>query len=157
MLANCESTSGPFPTYIPDDEQGQYLGVKALLAAGYRQLLCIHLPKGIVATDRRRAGMERACREAGVDPDAMFHHYLPPGERHHIDAAEIAGHYLSGARPMFDAVVCGNDRVAFVIYQVLLGRGCAFRRTSLCWAMTIWWAPASYFCPPAINGTAAAL
>ena len=81
VLANCESTSGPFPTYIPDDEQGQYLGVKALLAAGYRRLLCIHLPKGIVATDRRRAGMERACREAGVDPDAMFHHYLPPGER----------------------------------------------------------------------------
>ncbi|HBV7987342.1 TPA: LacI family DNA-binding transcriptional regulator [Citrobacter freundii] len=123
VLANCESISGPFPTYIPDDEQGQYLGVKALLAAGYRRLLCIHLPKGIVATDRRRAGMERACREAGVDPDAMFHHYLPAGESHHIDAAEIAGHYLSGTRPMFDAVVCGNDRVAFVIYQVLLGRG----------------------------------
>ena len=67
VLANCESISGPFPTYIPDDEQGQYLGVKALLAAGYRRLLCIHLPKGIVATDRRRAGMEQigraSCRE----------------------------------------------------------------------------------------------
>lgn len=123
VLANCESTSVAVPTYIPDDEEGQYLGVKALLSKGYRKLLCIHLPDGIVATARRRAGLERACREAGVDPDALLHHYLPEGEQHHIDAAQFVTAHIDGSRPAFDAVVCGNDRVAFVVYQVLLARG----------------------------------
>ncbi|CFQ96395.1 MULTISPECIES: LacI family DNA-binding transcriptional regulator [Yersinia] len=123
VLANCESLSDALPSYIPDDEEGQYQGVKALLLAGYRKLLCIHLPEGIVATARRRAGLERACREMGIDPDRLLHHYLPAGESHHIDAAEIVLHHFNGAQPQFDAVVCGNDRVAFVVYQVLLSRG----------------------------------
>lgn len=123
VLANCESTSVAVPTYIPDDEEGQYLGVKALLQAGYRKLLCIHLPEGIVATARRRAGLERACRERGVDPDSLLHHYLPSGDQHHIDAAHFVAAHIQGNRPAFDAVVCGNDRVAFVVYQVLLSLG----------------------------------
>ncbi|GHK56799.1 hypothetical protein KPZU09_65350 [Klebsiella pneumoniae] len=42
--------------YIPDDEQGQYDAVKALLAAGYRRPLCLHLPASQPATIRRRRG-----------------------------------------------------------------------------------------------------
>lgn len=123
VLANCESLAGKLPSYIPDDEQGQYLGVQALLAAGYRRLLCIHLPQEIVASARRRAGFERACKEAELNPDAMMHHYLPAGDRHYVDAANIVASYLEDMRPTFDAVVCGNDRVAFVVYQLLLARG----------------------------------
>lgn len=123
VLANCESLSGKLASYIPDDEQGQYLGVKALLEAGYRNLLCIHLPKEIVASGRRRAGLERACREMGVDPNALHHHYLPPGDQHHIDTVDILTPLLNGRQPAIDAIVCGNDRVAFVVYQVLLSRG----------------------------------
>lgn len=123
VLANCESLSGAMPSYIPDDEEGQYLGVKALLQAGYRKLLCIHLPTSIVATARRRAGLERACRETGVHPDQLIHHYLPAGEQHYIDTADLVIRYLDNNQPWFDAVVCGNDRVAFVVYQVLLSRG----------------------------------
>ncbi|MGY3919835.1 LacI family DNA-binding transcriptional regulator [Aeromonas eucrenophila] len=123
VLANCESLTHRLPSYIPNDEEGQYLGVKALLAAGHRKLLCIHLPQELPSTARRRAGLERACREAGVDPDALLHHYLPVGESHHIDAADILMSHLDGQGPTFDAVVCGNDRVAFVAYQVLLARG----------------------------------
>lgn len=70
-----------------------------MLLAGYRKLLCIHLPEGIVATARRRAGLERACREMGIDPDTLLHHYLPAGESHHIDAAEIVLHHFNGAQP----------------------------------------------------------
>ena len=65
VLANCESLSQPVASYIPDDEQGQYDAVKALLAAGYRRPLCLHLPASQPATIRRRRGLERACREAG--------------------------------------------------------------------------------------------
>lgn len=56
MLANCESLSQPVASYIPDDEQGQYDAVKALLAAGYRRPLCLHLPASQPATIRRRRG-----------------------------------------------------------------------------------------------------
>ncbi len=145
VLANCESISGPFPTYIPDDEQGQYLGVKALLAAGYRRLLCIHLPKGIVATDRRRAGMERACREVGVDPDAMLHHYLPPGESTILMQRRLSA-AISMARDRYLMLwFAGMTAWLLLSTRYCWAVGCAFRRTSLCWAMTIWWAPVSCF------------
>ena len=65
VLANCESIDEKVASYIPDDEQGQYAAVQALLAAGYRQPLCLHLPADHLATTRRRHGLERACREAG--------------------------------------------------------------------------------------------
>ncbi len=123
VLANCESLTGKLASYIPDDEQGQYLGVKALIQSGHRHFLCIHLPQEIVATHRRRTGLERACQESGIDPDSLFHHYLPPGDQHHIDTVEILARYLNGKKPPFDAIVCGNDRVAFVVYQVLLAKG----------------------------------
>ncbi|PLM43376.1 transcriptional regulator, partial [Klebsiella michiganensis] len=71
VLANCESLHDPVASYIPDDEQGQYTAVQALLAAGYRRPLCLHLPANHLATVRRRQGLERACREAGIDPDTL--------------------------------------------------------------------------------------
>lgn len=64
VLANCESLHDPVASYIPDDEQGQFSAVQALLAAGYRRPLCLHLPANHLATLRRRQGLERACREA---------------------------------------------------------------------------------------------
>lgn len=70
VLANCESDGEKVASYIPDDEQGQYTAVRALLAEGYRRPLCLHLPEGHLATTRRRQGLERACREAGLDPTA---------------------------------------------------------------------------------------
>ncbi|MEX3022455.1 LacI family DNA-binding transcriptional regulator [Kluyvera sp. STS39-E] len=123
VLANCESLTDKLASYIPDDESGQYAGVKALLQAGYRNLLCINLPQGLVASHRRRAGIERACRAFSIDPGRVIHHYLPGDDRHYLDAADIVNHYLAAEKPTFDAIVCGNDRVAFVVYQALLTQG----------------------------------
>lgn len=123
VLANCESIGSKLPTYIPNDEQGQYLGVKALLEKGHRNLLCIHLPKELLATNRRRSGLDLACREFGIDSDNLTHHYLPNGDEHHIDAEKIIAHYFDTRKHPFDAIVCGNDRVAFVVYQSLMSRG----------------------------------
>ncbi|MFH4214229.1 putative PEP-binding protein, partial [Acinetobacter baumannii] len=53
--------------------------VKALLAAGYRHPLCLHLPASQLATIRRRQGLERACREAGIEPDHLIHSYMGQG------------------------------------------------------------------------------
>ncbi len=75
MLANCESLSQPVASYIPDDEQGQYDAVKALLAAGYRRPLCL-LTRQPAGDDPPPPGLERACREAGIEPDHLSHSYM---------------------------------------------------------------------------------
>ncbi len=123
VLANCESLHDPVASYIPDDEQGQYEGVKALLGAGFRHPLCLHLPARHLAAVRRRRGLERACREAGVDPDTLQHYYMEFGDEHYRDIPGMVEAHMRGGKPQFDSVVCGNDRIAFLVYQVLLSRG----------------------------------
>ncbi|ARU93357.1 LacI family DNA-binding transcriptional regulator [Tatumella citrea] len=123
VLANCESQHAPVASYIPDDEQGQYNAVQALLAAGYRRPLCLHLPAKHLATIRRRQGLERACREAGVDPDTLAHVYMESGDEHYRDMPGILLAHMLHGKPQHDSVICGNDRIAFMVYQTLLGQG----------------------------------
>ncbi|KAA8995604.1 LacI family DNA-binding transcriptional regulator [Affinibrenneria salicis] len=123
VLANCESEQGGVASYIPDDEQGQYDGMCALLNAGYRKPLCIHLPQERLATTRRRQGLERAWREFSLDPQSLWQHYLRLGDEYYLDAVSIVERYLQQGKPQFDSVVCGNDRVAFLVYQTLLAKG----------------------------------
>ncbi len=146
VLANCESLSQPVASYIPDDEQGQYDAVKALLAAGYRHPLCLHLPASQLATIRRRQGLERACREAGIEPDHLIHSYMGQGDEHYHDIPAVVLAHIREGKPGFDSVICGNDRIAFMVYQTLLGQGYAFPRTWRWWDTTIWWALAICFC-----------
>ncbi|MGR7644257.1 LacI family DNA-binding transcriptional regulator [Klebsiella aerogenes] len=123
VLANCESLNENVASYIPDDEQGQYDAVKALLAAGYRRPLCLHLPARHLATIRRRQGMERACREAQVDPDTLDHCYMTYGDEHYRDIPGQLLAHIDQGKPRFDSVVCGNDRISFMVYQTLLAQG----------------------------------
>ncbi|EOA1826713.1 LacI family DNA-binding transcriptional regulator [Raoultella planticola] len=123
VLANCESLNDPVASYIPDDEQGQYAAVKALLAAGYRNPLCLHLPANHLATVRRRHGLERACREAGIDPDTLVHSYMTWGDQHYQDIPAVVQAHLRRGKPSFDSIICGNDRIAFMVYQTLLAQG----------------------------------
>ncbi|MBL5824764.1 LacI family DNA-binding transcriptional regulator [Serratia sp. T13T92] len=123
VLANCESLHDPVASYIPDDEQGQFEAVQALLAAGHRQPLCLHLPKHHLATLRRRQGLERACRQAGINPDPLMHVYMEHGDEHYRDIPAIVLAHIKQGNPMFDSVICGNDRIAFMVYQTLLAQG----------------------------------
>lgn len=123
VLANCESHDESVASYIPDDEQGQYTAVKAMLAAGYKRPLCMHLPEKHLATSRRHQGLERACIEAGVDPGMLKYIYMEAGDEHYRDIpAQLLKHIRQG-KPWFDAVICGNDRIAFMVYQTLLTEG----------------------------------
>ncbi|VFS83227.1 Periplasmic binding proteins and sugar binding domain of LacI family [Raoultella terrigena] len=105
MLANCESLHDPVASYIPDDEQGQYAAVQALLAAGYRRPLCLHLPAKHLATVRRRQGLERACREAGLDPHTLEHSYMEYGDEHYRDIPAMLLANIRAGKPQFDAVI----------------------------------------------------
>jgi DNA-binding LacI/PurR family transcriptional regulator len=100
VLANCESLHDPVASYIPDDEQGQYTAVQALLAAGYRRPLCLHLPANHLATVRRRQGLERACREAGIDPDTLDHSYMAYGDEHYRDIPAVVLAHIQQPTPV---------------------------------------------------------
>ncbi|MFP2420860.1 LacI family DNA-binding transcriptional regulator [Pseudescherichia vulneris] len=123
VLANCENKGEPVASYIPNDEQGQYTAVQALLAAGYRRPLCLHLPVNHLATLRRREGLDRACREANINPETLEHCYMQYGDEHYRDIPDILRAYIVKGQPQFDSVICGNDRIAFMVYQTLLTQG----------------------------------
>ncbi|MEM6159217.1 LacI family DNA-binding transcriptional regulator [Erwinia sp. P6884] len=123
VLANCESLHEPVASYIPDDELGQYAAVKALFAAGYRRPLCLHLPAKHLATIRRRQGLERACREANIDPETFDQVYMEYGDKHYRDMPGLLLAHMRHGKPLFDSVICGNDRIAFMVYQTLLAQG----------------------------------
>jgi len=123
VLANCENKGEPVASYIPNDEQGQYTAVQALLAAGYRRPLCLHLPANHLATLRRCRGLDRACREANIDPETLQHCYMQYGDEHYRDIPDILLSHIHQGQPQFDSVICGNDRIAFMVYQTLLTQG----------------------------------
>ncbi len=66
---------------------------------------CIY-PQDHLATTRRRHGLERACREAGLDPDRRILSYMAFGDEHY------RGHSVSSAgahsewSSQFDSVIC---------------------------------------------------
>lgn len=125
VLANCVSRNNRVASYIPDDEQGQYDAMRALIAKGYRAPLCIHLPENTLAAGLRRRGLERAWRETGGDVEQLqqYHLDLTDGDERYRDCvALLERHFAPGQRDC-DVVVCGNDRVAFMVYQVLLAQG----------------------------------
>ncbi|WP_428943106.1 LacI family DNA-binding transcriptional regulator [Pantoea sp. FN060301] len=123
VLANCESLHEPVASYIPDDELGQYAAVKALFAAGYRRPLCLHLPAKHLATVRRQQGLERACREANIDLETFDQVYMEFGDEHYRDMPALLLAHMRHGKPLFDSVICGNDRIAFMVYQTLLAQG----------------------------------
>ena len=133
VLANCQTTQKGVPCYVPDDEQGQYEGVRKLLERGYRRPLCIHLPEGSAATSLRRKGMQRAFKEFNVAEKDQAHVVLihKPDQLQSVQFRDEADYletvsFLNEAldqRPRPDCVICANDRVALVAYQHLLSRG----------------------------------
>lgn len=123
VLANCESTNAQLASFIPDDEKGQYEGTLALIKSGYRRPLCLHLPPQRVASRRRRRGLEKACQEQGIDPEMLTHLYMTDGDAHYRDIPAMVLAHIHQGKPQFDSVICGNDRIAFMVYQTLLAQG----------------------------------
>lgn len=122
VLANCFSDDSNIPSYVPDDTNGQYIGIKYLLKKGYRKPLFIMLHPDIPAVPLRVSGIEQACQDSYVKMDDFRFTYMDESCNYHdtitiIDQA-IAQNYD------FDSIVCGNDRTALVAYMHLhrLGR-----------------------------------
>lgn len=123
VLANCETLHSKWPTYMVNDEMGQYYAVSALLTAGYKKPLCLHLPEYFPATQRRLKGLQRACLEQNIKSDSLSHYFMATATDPYVDLPRIVQRHLLSHQRDFDSVVCGNDRIAFMVYQLLLGAG----------------------------------
>lgn len=121
VLANCESLNVQIASYVPDDENGQYHAIKALLNAGYHQPLCLYLPINHPATIRRCLGVKLACEEHGIDVDTLPHHFL--NTVNYVDIIAVVRKHIHHGNANFDSIICGNDRIAFIVYQILLESG----------------------------------
>lgn len=125
VLSNCISTEPDIACYISDDEGGQYQAVRQALQRGYRRPLCINLPHHCLAWKLRQQGLLHACTEAGIAPDDIRQYNISTDDAYEETIAELERQLgmSQHAKPDFDLLICGNDRIALVAYQYLLSRG----------------------------------
>ncbi|OCG14873.1 transcriptional regulator [Gilliamella sp. Fer1-1] len=126
VLANCITDSKKLACYIPDDYLGQYQAMQQVIKKGYKKPLCIYLSEKTLAGKTRRTAAEQAWIDAGNNLDDITSYHTS------ILSANLAQEYMvtidilkqhCNKKPDFDVLICGNDRIAFVAYQFLLGRG----------------------------------
>lgn len=123
VLANCLDKTHVFPTYIPDDYHGQYFAMKKVIEKGYRRPLCFYIPEESVAGPIRRKAVEDAWLEAGLPLADLQQYTMIFGDEHYRDVIEILKKHCVHQKADFDILICGNDRIAFLAYQVLLSMG----------------------------------
>lgn len=123
VLANCLDKTGHYPTYIPDDYHGQYLAIKRVIAKGYRRPLCFYIPHETVAGPVRRQAVEQAWQDAGLPLSNLRQYTMAYGDEHYRDVIDVLKRYCRHQQADFDILICGNDRIAFLAYQVLLSMG----------------------------------
>lgn len=125
VLVNCFDAHGT-PAVLPDDETGQYLLTRAVLAAGHTRIAYLTLLPELVASRLRLSGYTRALNEAGIEFDPALIHpvdlFGANGE--HALIAEALDHLLASPNPP-TAICCGNDRLAMSLYGILRKRGVA--------------------------------
>lgn len=126
VLANCITDSQPLPCYIPDDYLGQYQAMQHVIAKGYQKPLSISLPQETLAGQSRRRAIEQAWLDAGKPLNKLTCYHTPnlPHniEQEYMVTVDILKKHCID-KPDFDVLICGNDRIAFVAYQFLLGQG----------------------------------
>jgi LacI family transcriptional regulator len=112
-------TDGVSPSSLGDDETGGYLAVRHLVDLGHRDIGVITGPEFTSSGRDRRAGAERALREAGVDPrDGRV---LAVG--YGLDHGIVAARRLLGGPDRPTAVFAANDNLALGVSTVAQAMG----------------------------------
>lgn len=124
VLLNASSATGE-SSVLPDEDASGYAIGRVLLDAGHRRIVIIGDwpeamvdPRASATVALRFAGLDRAFREAGVEPVSRVP-LLP---------WEPALAYQAAMRMLDDGIeftgaICLNDRIAFGLYQALQERG----------------------------------
>ncbi|CAN7540918.1 LacI family DNA-binding transcriptional regulator [Pseudomonas sp. LjRoot263] len=124
VLSNCISSEPDVACYVPDDEDGQYQAVRQALQRGYRRPLCINLPRQSMAWKLRQRGLSRALIEADISLDSVQQYDLSADDEYGETIEELKRQLGEPrTKPNFDLLICGNDRIALIAYQFLLGQG----------------------------------
>ncbi|MEQ4710390.1 LacI family DNA-binding transcriptional regulator [Providencia huaxiensis] len=123
VLANCIDKKGQFPAYVPDDFNGQFNAVNRLIEKGYRNPLCLYIPQETLAGKTRREAVESAWANANLPLSSLQQYHLELGDEHYLDVIALINSHFDNKKPDFDVIICGNDRIAFLAYQVLLSHG----------------------------------
>ncbi len=123
-LANCVTDDFPLASYIPDDFQGQYDIGKLLAEKGYKKPLFLHIPHNYIATKERKAGFEQAFAAQKGNKIKTDYYFMQEDGENYFEGAKPLMEMLQHQKKLdHDVVVCGNDRIAFVVYQLLLRYG----------------------------------
>lgn len=121
VLANCLTDDLSVPSYIPNDYQGQADLTKLLVQKGYKKPLCIYIPKKAIAATERRNGLQ-AVWFAQKNANPLVEHYVPETDDY-IESSEALKAEIDNPTFDYDVIVCGNDRIAMLAYQMLLAKG----------------------------------
>ncbi|MBF0785700.1 LacI family DNA-binding transcriptional regulator [Muribacter muris] len=124
VLANCLTDDIQTACYVPNDFQGQFDAAQLLLEKGYHSPLCLYLPSNAIAAQARQQGFEQAWRaNMGQNSPPPKPFFMSPFSQNFGEVLPIL-QKMCRKRPLeFDVVVCGNDRIALLTYQFLLGQG----------------------------------
>ncbi len=124
VLANCLTDDIEVASYIPNDYQGQFDLTHHLVQKGYKRPLCLYIPQTALAAPIRQQGFLDAWQtNPNAEPAQQFFMQGSPHTYEH-GADELAKILAQGTKPFpFDVIVCGNDRIAFLAYQMLLAHG----------------------------------
>lgn len=124
VLTNCyDPGNTALPSYIPDDYHAQYDATEYLIQRGYRRPLCIWPPAECLSSGLRRDAVQNAWLNAGLSAGQLNQHNITLSDIYYRDVVTLIDQYIDGNSPLFDCIICGNDQIAFVVYQVLLTRG----------------------------------
>lgn len=124
ILVNCFDPLGRFPAFLPDDEGGAYAATHRLLELGHRRIAYLGLDGTLSSHLARRAGYLDALRsfDAPVDP-----RLIRSGGRDDADEAFDALpdllDMLMGLDSPPTALLCGDDKMAMRVFNVLHARG----------------------------------
>ncbi len=104
-----------------DHHRGGYLGMSHLLSIGRRRILYAGGPAGGAVLDTRVEGARQAIRDHGLEAETRLHRVDAVG-RSVTERAALVDAVLDPDDPA-DAVLCGNDMIAFSILNALIRRG----------------------------------
>jgi LacI family transcriptional regulator len=120
VLLNCLDPRSPFPSVLPDEEQGGRAAVELLLAAGAGGDVVVvggDPTPGAVAGEWRLRGIERALADRGEQVAAVL-----DCEWSVATGARALEEHLRHARAP-RALLCLDDRIATGVYQALAAHG----------------------------------
>jgi LacI family transcriptional regulator len=125
VLLNCFDGANRHPAIVPDDYQLGHTVTSAIFDKGYERPIFLNLEAEIVASQLRAKGFIDAGRMHGRDLSGRIYNAVATKagvEKQRFVVDQILPGMMQGAdRP--DVILCGQDPMAMVVYQVLADLG----------------------------------